>query len=111
MNEKNTCCPEINMPSCCDMRGMLSFLILWLLTKRPMYGQEIAEELAKMRGTKPTPGTIYPALKELRKKELIKANKEGKNIIYHLTETGKNGIDKACKYFCSSFREIFKEYK
>jgi DNA-binding PadR family transcriptional regulator len=64
-----------------------------------------------MRGTKPTPGTIYPALKELRKKELITANKEGKNLIYSLTDEGKNGIVKACKYFCSSFAEIFNEYK
>ncbi|MCW3975916.1 MAG: PadR family transcriptional regulator [Candidatus Bathyarchaeota archaeon] len=111
MSKKNACCPEIDIPTCCDMRGMLSFLILWLLTKRSMYGQEIAEELAKMRGTKPTPGTIYPALKELRIKGLIKAKKEGKNVIYSLTDSGKNGIDEACKYFCSSFGEIFQEYK
>ena len=25
----------------CDMRGMLSFTILWLLSQRPMYGQEL----------------------------------------------------------------------
>jgi len=93
------------------MRGMLTFLILWLLTKRPMYGQEIAEELAKRRGTKPTPGTIYPALKDLRKKGLVKVEKKGKNIVYTLTERGRNGIDKACKYFCLSFGEIFKEYR
>lgn len=107
---KKRCC-EVEIPKCCDMRGMLSFLILWLLTKKPMYGQEIAKELAKMRGTKPTPGTIYPALKELRKKGLIKATKKGKKIIYSLTGKGGTGIDKACRYFCSSFGEIFKKYK
>jgi len=50
------------------MRGLLSFSILWLLTKRDMYGQEIAEELAQRRGTKPNPGTLYPALAELEKR-------------------------------------------
>ena len=55
-------------PECCDMRGMLSFMILWLLSKRPMYGQELATEIGKRRGTKPNPGTIYPALKELEKR-------------------------------------------
>jgi PadR family transcriptional regulator PadR len=50
----------------CDMRGMLGFLILFLLYERePMHGQEIANELAKRRGDRPSPGTIYPALKGL----------------------------------------------
>jgi hypothetical protein len=32
---------------CCDMRGMLGFLILFLLSKKPMHGQEIADEIAR----------------------------------------------------------------
>ena len=34
---------------CCDMRGMLSFLILFLLSKKSMHGQEIAEEIGKRK--------------------------------------------------------------
>ena len=105
---KEKCCPEI--PDCCDMRGMLSFYMLWLLLKRSMNGQEIAEELAKRRGTKPTPGTLYPALKELRKKGLVKMERKGRSTIYTLTKDGKEGFEKACKYFCSAFGEIFKEF-
>jgi hypothetical protein len=60
------CCQDV--PNCCDMRGMLSFMILWLLTKKPMHGQMIANEIEKRKGIKPTPGTIYPALKNLNKK-------------------------------------------
>ena len=26
---------------CCDMRGMLGFLILYLLSKKPMHGQDL----------------------------------------------------------------------
>ena len=51
---------------CCDMRGLLGFLILFLLSKKPMHGQEIANELEKRRGEKPSPGTIYQALKSIR---------------------------------------------
>jgi len=29
------------------MRGLLGFLVLFLLSKKPMHGQEIANELAK----------------------------------------------------------------
>ena len=32
---------------CCDMRGLLGFLILFLLSKKPMHGQGLAAEMAK----------------------------------------------------------------
>jgi len=96
-------------PDCCDMRGMLSFLILWLLSKKPMYGQELAKEIAKRRGTRPNPGTIYPALKELKERDLIKSKKEGRVTNYHITEKGRKGIQTACEYFCKAFGEIFQE--
>ena len=32
---------------CCDMRGMLSFMLLFLLSKNEMSGQELADELEK----------------------------------------------------------------
>jgi DNA-binding PadR family transcriptional regulator len=106
MNDK--CCPEI--PDCCDMRGMLSFNILWIISKRPMNGQEIAKEIEKMRGNKPSPGTIYPALKELRKKKLVEMVRKGRNTTYTLSDKGVKGLKKACEYFCKAFGEIFKEY-
>jgi DNA-binding PadR family transcriptional regulator len=97
-------------PGCCDMRGLLSFSILWLLTKKEMYGQEIADELEQMRGTRPNPGTIYPALSELEKSDMIESRKEGRRKVYFLTKTGKAGADEACEYFCRAYLDIFKEY-
>ena len=105
----NNCeaCP----PDCCDMRGMLSFMILWLLSKKPMYGQELATEIGKRKGSKPNPGTIYPALKELKKRDLIKSTKKGKIITYTITEKGKKGFQVAYTYFYKVFGEIFQEQK
>ena len=102
------CCPEI--PECCDMRGLLSFYVLWLLSKRPMNGQEISEELGKRRGTKPTAGTLYPALKALRERGLVEMRRKGRTTTYTLSEGGKVGLEKACRYFCSAFGEIFQQY-
>ncbi|XRH74973.1 MAG: PadR family transcriptional regulator [Candidatus Methanosuratincola verstraetei] len=102
------CCPE--MPFCCDMRGMLSFQILWLLSKRPMNGQEICREIARRKGRGPTPGTIYPALKELRKRGLVRMERAGRETRYSLSERGREGLDKACRYFISAFGEILAEY-
>ncbi len=62
------CCKA---PKCCDMRGMLSFLIMHLLSKKKMYGSEIADEIAARKGDKPNPGTLYPTLKYMEKKGLI----------------------------------------
>lgn len=97
-------------PACCDMRGLLSFSILWLLTKRDMYGQELAVELGRRRGTRPNPGTLYPALGGLEKQGLVVTRREGRKKVYRLTERGRDGAIRACEYFCRAYGEIFKEY-
>lgn len=92
---------------CCDMRGMLSFLLLFLLSKKRMHGQELAEEIGKRKGSKPSPGTIYPALKALKEMNLISEEKEGKNIYYSLTPDGKSALKAAKKQFCATFTGIY----
>lgn len=93
----------------CDMRGMLSFQIMWLLSKGRMHGEQIAEEIEKRRGAKPKAGTLYPALKELKDAGLIKGNKSGKLITYALTAQGKGSLKRAVMYFCRSFGEVITE--
>lgn len=89
---------------CCDMRGMLGFLILFLLSKKPMHGQEIADELAKRRGDRPSPGTIYPALKSLKDAGFLhEEEKIGKTITYRLTPRGTKAFQIARKRFTKTF--------
>jgi len=73
-----------------------------------MYGQELAEEIAKRRGEKPNPGTIYPALKHLHKRGLIQMRNEGRKTVYELTTQGQTGIAEASVYFCRVFGEIIR---
>ena len=87
----------------CDMRGMLSFLILFLLSKKAMHGQELAKELGKRKGSKPSPGTIYPALAGLKAEGLITEKRRGKTIVYSLTKRGKSEFGRAK----AVFRKIF----
>ena len=98
---------EKEMEYCCDMPGMLSFLILFLLSKKSMHGQEIADEMEKRRGERPSPGTIYPALKALKKVGLISEKKQGKTITYSLTAEGKEGLKLAKQRFCRIFIGVF----
>ncbi|MHA2427050.1 MAG: PadR family transcriptional regulator [Candidatus Hermodarchaeia archaeon] len=103
-SDADECCP----PDCCDMRGMLSFQILWELGKKPMNGQELAEQIGLRRGTVPSPGTIYPALKELTQKNLISGEKKGRQVIYTLTKEGRVGLEVASRYFYRVFHEIIE---
>lgn len=97
----------INKTRCCDMRGMLSFLILFLLSKKIMHGQEIAVEIEKRKGDKPSPGTIYPALKNLKEMDFIKEKKEGKTINYTITALGGEALKNARQRFCRTFKDVF----
>ncbi len=95
----------------CDMRGMLSFQILWTLSKKSMHGEQIAVEIGKRRGGKPKAGTIYPALKDMKKKGLIKGEKKGKIIVYSLTPEGRSTVKYAREYFCRCFGDIFENHR
>jgi PadR family transcriptional regulator len=89
------------------MRGLLGFLILFLLSKKPMHGQDLADEIAKRRGERPSPGTIYPALKSLRETGFIVEEKDGKTIVYTLTGRGKNALKLARQRFVRTFLDVF----
>src|SRR5215475_734525 len=90
--------------ACCDMRGMLGFLILFLLSKKTMHGQELADEIARRKGERPSPGTIYPALKTLRKMGfIVEEEKDGKTKVYSLTQRGKNALKIAKQRFVKTF--------
>ena len=85
---------------CCEMKGYLTYLILWNLSQTRMNGAQITREFEKRRGTKPSPGTIYPALKELKTKGLIAVDDKK---TYSLTIDGENELKSACKLFCKIF--------
>ncbi len=100
------CC---RAPNCCDMRGLLSFLIMHVLSKKSMYGMEIAEEIAKRKADKPNPGTLYPTLKEMERKGLIESSKKGNLRFYKLTSSGRDGLAKAKEFFIQAYGDIVLE--
>ena len=76
-----------------------------------MHGQEIADEITRRKGEKPSPGTIYPALRNLREMGFISSEdeKEGKTITYTLTERGKNALRISKRRFIRTFLGVFPE--
>jgi DNA-binding PadR family transcriptional regulator len=85
------------------MKGFLSYLVLWVLKNKKMTGAQIAQELEKRRGSKPSPGTIYPVLKELKEDGLISSDETKE---YALTEKGEAELKGACTIFCRQFHDF-----
>lgn len=100
------------MNECCEMKGFLSFIVLKLISKKPMSGDDIRKELAKRRGSKPSPGTIYPVLKSLSESGFIKEAKDGgKTKMYNLTKKGRKEVKLATIKFCTLFYDMKDEFQ
>ena len=84
-------------------KGFLSFLVLWIVNKKPMTGAEIALDLETRRGRKPSPGTIYPVLKHLSEAKTLKIDQDKR---YSLTEKGKESLEAHLDSFVSTFYDI-----
>jgi DNA-binding PadR family transcriptional regulator len=85
------------------MKGFLSFLILWLINKKSMTGTEIAIELEKRKGHRPSPGTIYPVLKDLKEKKFLSVDENKK---YSLTKLGEKELEISIKTFFETFCDL-----
>jgi len=85
------------------MKGFLSFLILWLISKKSMTGAEIALELEKRKGRRPSPGTVYPVLKHLKDQGLLSIDEKK---CYSLTSRGSKELKVHLGSFFKTFPDI-----
>ena len=92
----------------CELKGYLSYLILWIINNESRNGAGISREIEKRRGTKPNPGTIYPLLKELKNKELVSVDEYK---YYSLTLRGEKELKEECQFFCNIFYDAEKMFK
>ena len=86
-----------------ELKGFLSFLILHELNLHRLCGDELANSIGKRRKGPLTPGTIYPALKRLRRKKLITYRRRGRKKVYYLTEQGVEELERLYDLFSTYF--------
>jgi DNA-binding PadR family transcriptional regulator len=81
--------------------NMVKFYVLLLLHEGPKHGYDIIKEIGEKLGKKASSGQIYPFLKKLEKKELIKRGKIGKREkkVYSLTKDGEKFLTKMIHRF------------
>ena len=68
-----------------------------------MTGAEITQELERRKGHRPSPGTIYPVLKDLTKKNFLKVDDDKK---YSLSKKGKQELEQNLNIFFDTFCDI-----
>ena len=98
-------------------KGYLKMAVLLVLMRRPLHGYEIMKEIKKwtLGIITPTAGGIYPALKELEDRHLIKGEwlPEERRKIYHITSKGvevfKEAVEKHFELASSIRRWFFQE--
>ncbi len=90
-------------------KGLLALRILHELSKRSLCGDDLALLIGMRNGSKLTPGTIYPALKFLRRKKLVSLKRSGRKKHYSLTPEGKKEYFATKKNFLGMFGGIFKK--
>lgn len=94
-----------------EFKGLLSFLILHELKTRKLYGEQLAERIGKRKGDALTPGTIYPALKNLRAHGLVKFSQDGRKKIYTLTPKGRRELQLTYTIFGRYFAGLKQHLK
>lgn len=78
-----------------ELKGYLKPIILKILSREDKKtGSELAEEINNIIGSKPSYGSIYPLLQDLRDKNLVEVEEEGKKKKYGLLEEGQEFVKK-----------------
>ena len=70
----------------------IDFLILLLVSKKPMHAKELVDEITKRKGEKHNLGTIYPAIMNLSEAGFLDGEKGGKTSAYNITPSGKKAL-------------------
>jgi len=76
-------------------RGDLKFVILRLVSEKPMHGYEVMQALEEeARGCyKASPGSVYPTLQMLEDEGYVRCKEEEGKKIYEITDEGKAYLD------------------
>jgi len=77
-----------------QLRGILKLLILKELEKGEATGYDIIKRISE-KAKRPSPGSVYPILKELKENGFLNVRIDGKKKIYTLSDKGKKILREA----------------
>jgi DNA-binding PadR family transcriptional regulator len=76
-------------------RGDLKFVILRLVSEKPMHGYEVMQALEEESGGcyRASPGSVYPTLQMLEDEGYVRSREEDGKRIYEVTDEGRAYLD------------------
>ena len=90
--------------------NLVKFFVILLLNEGPKHGYEIIKDVGLRLGRRPSPGQIYPFLKQLEHIGYIQSRgrEEREKKIFYLTSKGKKFVDNLSERFDSLIGIIIK---
>lgn len=77
-----------------EFRGLLKLLILNELENREATGYELIQRISNKVTKKPSPGSVYPILKEMAAHGILNCREDGSKKLYSLSPKGKELLEK-----------------
>ena len=74
-------------------RGEFRFLVLLVLSERPMHGYALIQEIGKFYGRPVSPGIVYPTLQELSDGGFLESREEAGKKVYSISADGNKLLD------------------
>jgi DNA-binding PadR family transcriptional regulator len=75
----------------------LRLLLLKILSEKPLHGYALMKEVEELLGARPSPGSIYPLLREMLREGLVEVRVTGSRgrIVktYYITEKGRQYLE------------------
>ncbi|MEA2054048.1 MAG: PadR family transcriptional regulator [Candidatus Thermoplasmatota archaeon] len=97
----------------------LKYFMLKTISEGKANGYKIIKKCEEILGYRPSTGSVYPLLKGMEKKNVIKGEKKGRGTVYSITAKGKKLLDEGEKLreeiyqklssHVSSVAEIFED--
>jgi DNA-binding PadR family transcriptional regulator len=80
---------------CTIYRGHLKLAILRCLSEGEMHGLQMINRIKEVTSGEwaPSPGSVYPMLRDLEGKGYIAKKQDGRSLIYSLTQQGSNAME------------------
>ncbi len=95
-------------------KGYLKLTILKILANGPQNGYGLMKGLEKTLGKKPSPGSVYPILKDLLDKKIVSLREDGKRKDYTITQHGRESVRQLTKRkeeFINQMKSSMKMYE
>ena len=79
--------------ACPMIRGYLKLIVLKAIAEGPKSGYALMKHVENSTGSKPSSGSMYPLLEQLKADKILTTRGVGRTTEYTLTQIGKNALD------------------